>query len=245
MKIIDFIDILKINEKNEAEKATLLCFYHSKEGDELEFSLSRIASIMIDSGYNDPNTSRLKEQLIKGKNKAFIVKRNSCITLSFIPAVYQRIEQEIGYLWENDEEIESKGTLIDENKFCGKRNYLDKLIFQINHSYENNCYDAAAVLMRRLFELLLIMAYQNIGVDNEIKDPNGSGYKMLDGIVKNTIGNSKLKLSRIKMDFDSFRLVGNNSAHGIFYIAGKKDIDDIKIKYRVMLEELYNKAGLI
>ena len=88
MKIIDFIDILKINEKNEAEKATLLCFYHSKEGDELEFSLSRIASIMIDSGYNAPNTSRLKEQLIKGKNKAFIVKRNSCITLSFIPAVY-------------------------------------------------------------------------------------------------------------------------------------------------------------
>lgn len=245
MKIIDFIDILKINEKNEAEKATLLCFYHSKEGDELEFSLSRIASIMIDSGYNAPNTSRLKEQLIKGKNKAFIVKRNSCITLSFIPAVYQRIEQEIGYLWENDEEIESEGTLIDENKFCGKRNYLDKLIFQINHSYENNCYDAAAVLMRRLFELLLIMSYQNIGVDNEIKDPNGSGYKMLDGIVKNAIGNSKLKLSRIKMDFDSFRLVGNNSAHGIFYIAGKKDIDDIKIKYRVMLEELYNKAGLI
>lgn len=245
MKIIDFIDILKINEKNEAEKATLLCFYHSKEGDELEFSLSRIASIMIDSGYNAPNTSRLKEQLIKGKNKAFFVKRNSCITLSFIPAVYQRIEQEIGYLWENDEEIESEGTLIDENKFCGKRNYLDKLIFQINHSYENNCYDAAAVLMRRLFELLLIMSYQNIGVDNEIKDPNGSGYKMLDGIVKNAIGNSKLKLSRIKMDFDSFRLVGNNSAHGIFYIAGKKDIDDIKIKYRVMLEELYNKAGLI
>ena len=183
--------------------------------------------------------------MIKGKNKAFIVKKNSCITLSFIPAVYQRIEQEIGYLWENDEEIESEGTLIDENKFCGKRNYLDKLIFQINHSYENNCYDAAAVLMRRLFELLLIMAYQNIGIDNEIKDPNGSGYKMLDGIVKNAIGNSKLKLSRIKMDFDSFRLVGNNSAHGIFYTAGKKDIDDIKIRYRVMLEELYNKAGLI
>ena len=245
MKIIDFIDILKINEKNEAEKATLLCFYHSKEGDELEFSLSRIASIMIDSGYNAPNTSRLKEQLIKGKNKAFIVKKKSCITLSFIPTVYQRIEQEIGYLWENDEEIESEGTLIDENKFCGKRNYLDKLIFQINHSYENNCYDAAAVLMRRLFELLLIMAYQNIGIDNEIKDPNGSGYKMLDGIVKNAIGNSKLKLSRIKMDFDSFRLVGNNSAHGIFYTAGKKDIDDIIIRYRVMLEELYNKAGLM
>ena len=69
MKIIDFIDILKINEKSEAEKATLLCFYHSKENDEWEFTLSRIASIMIDSGYNAPNTSRLKEQLVKGKGR--------------------------------------------------------------------------------------------------------------------------------------------------------------------------------
>ena len=245
MKIIDFIDILKIGEKSEVEKATLLCFYHSKEDGEVEFTLSRIASIMIDSGYNAPNTSRLKEQLIKGKNKAFIAKKNSYITLSFIPAVYQRMEQEIGCLWENHEIIKSEGTLIDEKKFCGKRNFLDKLIHQINHSYENNCFDAAAVLMRRLFELLLIMSYQNMGIDHEIKDPNGNGYKMLDGIVKNAVGNSTLKLSRIKMEFDSFRLVGNNSAHGIFYIAGKKDIDDIKIKYRVMLEELYNKAGLM
>ena len=31
MKIIDYIDILKIGEKSEVEKATLLCFYHSKE----------------------------------------------------------------------------------------------------------------------------------------------------------------------------------------------------------------------
>ena len=213
MKIIDYIDILKIDEKSEVEKATLLCFYHSKEDGEVEFTLSRIASIMIDSGYNAPNTSRLKEQL--------------------------------GCLWENHEIIKSEGTLIDEKKFCGKRNFLDKLIHQINHSYENNCFDAAAVLMRRLFELLLIMSYQNMGIDHEIKDPNGNGYKMLDGIVKNAIGNSTLRLSRIKMEFDSFRLVGNNSAHGIFYIAGKKDIDDIKIKYRVMLEELYNKAGLM
>ena len=74
-----------------------------------KFTLSRIASITIDSGYNDPNTSRLKEQLIKGKNKAFIAKKNSCITLSFIPAVYQRMEQEIGCLWENHEIIKSEG----------------------------------------------------------------------------------------------------------------------------------------
>ena len=134
--------------------------------------------------------------------------------------------------------------LIDEQKFAGKRKYLDQLIYQINHSYANNCYDAVAVLMRRLFEILLVLTYQNYGIDDQIKDSTGKGYIMLDGIVKNAKNNQVLKISRIKNDFDTFRLVGNFSAHNITYTAGKKDIDDIKINYRVMLEELYDKAGL-
>jgi len=99
--------------------------------------------------------------------------------------------------------------------------------------------------MRRLFEVLLVLSYQNFGIDNEIKDAAGRGYIMLDGIVKKAKDSTVLKLSRIKNEFDTFRMVGNFSAHNITYTAGKKDIDDIKLNYRVMLEELYNKAGLI
>ena len=66
-----------------------------------------------------------------------------------------------------------------------------------------------------------------------------------ESIVGNAKNNQTLKLSRIKNEFDSFRMIGNFSAHNITYTAGKKDIDDIKLNYRVMLEELYNKAGLI
>lgn len=121
---------------------------------------------------------------------------------------------------------------------------VDQLIYQINHSYANNCYDAAAVLMRRLFEVLLVLSYQNNGIDDQIKDSTGKGYIMLDGIVKNAKNNQILKISRIKSEFDTFRMVGNFSAHNITYTAGKKDIDDIKLNYRVMLEELYSKAGL-
>ena len=98
--------------------------------------------------------------------------------------------------------------------------------------------------MRRLFEVLLVLSYQNYGIDDQIKDSTGKGYIMLDGIAKNAKNNQTLKISRIKNEFDTFRLVGNFSAHNITYTAGKKDIDDIKINYRVMLEELYNKAGL-
>ena len=148
-------------------------------------------------------------------------------------------------MWQDDITIESKSEIIDEQKFVGKRKYLDQLIRQINHSYANNCYDAAAVLMRRLFEVLLVLSYQNLGIDDEIKDTSGNGYLMLEGIVNNAKNNQILKLSRIKKEFDTFRMVGNFSAHNITYTAGKKDIDDIKLNYRVMLEELYSKAGLM
>jgi hypothetical protein len=67
---------------------------------------------------------------------------------------------------------------------------------------------------------------------------------MLNAIIKNAKGNSKLKFLRIKNEFDTFRRVGNFSEHNITYTARKKDIDDFMLNYRVMLEELYNKAGL-
>jgi hypothetical protein len=68
---------------------------------------------------------------------------------------------------------------------------------------------------------------------------------MLEGIVKNAKTNSVLNFSsRVKKNFDTFREVGNNSAHSITYTASKKDIDDIKIAYRVMMDELYDKAGI-
>ena len=165
--------------------------------------------------------------------------------MEFIPVIYQRLEQEYGILWTDVTTVVSDSELIDENKFCGKRHYLDRLIYQINNSYANNCYDATAVLMRRLFEILLILTYQNLKIDDEIKDSQGKGYVMLDAIVKNAKSNSIIRLSRIKNEFDTFRMIGNFSAHNITYTACKKDIDDIKLNYRVMLEELYNKASLI
>lgn len=69
---------------------------------------------------------------------------------------------------------------------------------------------------------------------------------MLEGIVKNAIQNKTLGIpSRISRNFDSFREVGNNSAHSITYTAGKLDIDKIQMNYRVMMEDLYNRAGII
>ncbi len=245
MKIIDFINKIELINKSETEKAKLLCFYYYKESGEQQFSMAKISELMLQCGFNSPNTSRLKNNLVKGKSKSFLKSKTNPSMLEFIPAIFQSLEKELGNLWVDTNTIESDSELIDESKFCNNRNFINRLIIQINHSYANNCYDAAAVLMRRLFEVLLVLSYQNLGIDDEIKTASGNGYIMLEGIVNNAKNNQTLKLSRIKNEFDTFRMIGNFSAHSITYTAGKKDIDDIKLNYRVMLEELYNKAGLI
>lgn len=245
MQLLDFIEISKLNNRTEVERAKLLCFYHYKENAEENFTMALVSELMIKSGFNAPNASRLRDKLTKGKEKVFLPIKGLKNEYCFIPAVLQNLEKEYTGTWNDTETIESASEIIDETKFCGKRKYLDKLITQINHSYSHNCYDACAVLMRRLFEVLLVLSYQKLGIDDEIKDGTGTGYVMLDSIVKNAHNNTKLGLSRIKKEFDTFRKVGNFSAHNITYTAGKKDIDDIKLSFRVMLEELYNKAGLM
>ena len=245
MQILDFMALVDLNSKTEADRAKLLCFYHSKETGDMQFSMADISSLMVQCGYCAPNTSRLKEKLIKGKDKAMLISNGSTSVVKFIPAVLQSLEKEIGKAWQDTETIISNSELIEEVKFCGKKPFIDRLIKQINFTYGNNCYDACAVLMRRLFEILLVLSYQNLGIEADITNSQGYHF-MLEGIVKNAVQNKKLNVpSRIAKNFDSFREVGNNSAHSITYTAGKKDIDDIKVNYRVMMEDLFNRAGIM
>ncbi len=245
MEILECINAIDIAAMNEIDKTKILCFFHFKETGEKYFNMVLISNLFQKFGFNPPNTSRLKEKITKGKNKVLMISKENKGSLEFIPLILQKLEKEYGLLWNDTISIESNSEILDEMKFCGKRHYLDRLIKQINHTYKNNCYDACAILLRRLFEVVLVLAYQHMNIDDEIKDSSGKGYVMLEQIVTNAKVNSTLKLSRIKNEFDTFRKIGNFSAHNITYTAGKKDIDDIKLNYRVMLEELYSKAGLI
>jgi len=238
------MEAVDLAAKSEVERAKLLCFYHFKEDGVIAFTMSNIVTWMEECNFSKPNASRLKEHLTKGKGKAFLASKTTKNAIEFVPAVFQTMERECGDLWKDTVTIESHDELIEEAKFCGKRNFVDRLIQQINFTYGHNCYDACAVLMRRLFEVLLVLAYQNKGIESDITKPDGS-HKMLEGIVKDALQNKALGIpSRIAKNFEAFREVGNNSAHSITYTAGKLDIDNISRDYRVMMEDLYNRAGL-
>ena len=245
MQILEYIEKTNLSSMSETERAKMICYYHYKEDGVSAFSMMNIVTWIEECGFNKPNPSRLKTNLTRGKGKSFLLSKTDKNGIEFVPAVLQSIDRDLRSLWSDTITIQSNSELIEEAKFCGKRNFLDRLIQQINFTYGNNCYDACAVLMRRLFEVLLVLAYQNKGIEGDITNADGS-HKMLEGIVKNAMQNKVLGVPvRISKNFDEFREVGNNSAHSITYTAGKQDIDTISRDYRVMLEDLYNRAGLM
>ena len=52
----------------------------------------------------------------------------------------------------------------------GTRGYIEKIVHQINGSYVATCYDACAVMARRLLETLIIEAFEHHRIDHKIKD---------------------------------------------------------------------------
>ena len=125
-----------------------------------------------------------------------------------------------------------------------KRQYIENIAKQINASFENNIFDGCAVLMRRLLEILLILTYQNLGIDSQIKDGNGN-YHLLDKIISDAVQNPALSLSRTtKPHIEVFRQLGNFSAHRIEYNCRKQYIDEILLEYRAAIEQLLYKSGL-
>ena len=127
MKLLDFIELTNLNTCNEPERAKLLCYYHYKESNECRFTMSMISDLMRQCGHNAPNVSRLKDKLIKGKDKIFLSLKGTKNEYEFIPAILQGLEKAYCSVWNDTETIESTSEIIDETKFCGKRNYLDRL----------------------------------------------------------------------------------------------------------------------
>lgn len=239
MDLDQFIVKTDLPKQNELTKVKLIAYYDCNIKEKNTFLLSEVTTTLRNIGHPISNISRLKNYLSKSKEFRKIIDGEYMLTA----VAREKLSADYSNLFFDEDTILSSSEILDEALFCGKRGFLDKLIKQVNHCYNNCCYDAAAVCMRRVFEITLILAYENLGIQNEIK--KDGEYVMLEKIVSNAINNPTLAISRLKKEYDSIREIGNYAAHRVLYNTRKKDIDDIKQTYRVCLEELYYKAGLL
>jgi len=128
--------------------------------------------------------------------------------------------------------------------YKGKGQNIESIADQINKSFYYGIYDGAAVLMRRLVEMLLILSFKEIGQGDRIKGSDGN-YLQLSQIVNEAIQNKDLDLSRnSKAYLGLFKEKGDLSAHNPFHITLQKDLELLQLKFRHLMQELLYKARI-
>lgn len=236
--------LLKVDffSKSEFERVKFLTYYHQSIDNQYEFTVDDICKTFFELGLPSPNKSRLKKRITTSK---IFVKGSKANHFRMHANEYIKLKKDLAIpTLEDDEEIETINTVLHISLYTNTRGYIERLAKQINASYENNLFDGCAVLMRRLLEILLIHTYENFNIESQIKNDFGD-YNMLSDIVNNAKTNTAISLSRSsKKCLESFRELGNFSAHKIFYNARKNDIDTVLLNYRATIEELLYKSSL-
>jgi hypothetical protein len=125
------------------------------------------------------------------------------------------------------------------------RGYLATIANEMNGCFREGWYDACAVMMRRLVEIVLIEAFEHQRIANKIINASGD-YVQLSELIDRTLAEPKLKLSRNgKKELPKLRNLGHRSAHGRHFTAQAADIQKVEDGLRVVVEEFLHLAGLI
>lgn len=241
MTFEEFKSSVELLSRSELEKVLLLAyFFHKTEGSS-EFSTADVCNWFDSLHVPRPNTSRLSQKL---KSSSLFVSGTKKGLFKIHGTELDRLQAEYPGLRSGSTEVVSTDTILPREIYDGTRGFIESLAKQLNASYEYNIYDGCAVLMRRLLEVLLILSYEHRKIEAVIQNANGE-YVSLSKIINDAKTNKTLKLSKDSRGvIDSFRTLGNLSAHKIYYNCRRADLERIAVHYRVTIEELLYVCGI-
>jgi hypothetical protein len=106
----------------------------------------------------------------------------------------------------------SNEPVLPHSLFKNTRGYIEKIAYQINRTYDQTCYDACAVMIRRLVEVLIIESFEYHKILAKIQNPSGDFFYLQDLIAAAT-AESTWSLGRntrngLKKTQDHWRSVG-------------------------------------
>ena len=126
----------------------------------------------------------------------------------------------------------------------GTRAYIEKVVDQINGSYEGGYFDACLVMCRRLIETLIIECFEQHKISSTIKNTSGD-YLYLSDLIPLTLRETTWTLGRnARTVLPRLKDLGDKSAHGRRFNAHRSDIDKVIDDIRVVVQELIHIADL-
>lgn len=124
------------------------------------------------------------------------------------------------------------------------RGYIEKVVNQVNGTYEHGWYDACAVMIRRLVETLIIEACEHRNQSDLIQGSDGN-YFMLKDLIAVVESRTEWGLGReSKKALSKLKTIGDLSAHSRRHNTHRGDIESVMTGIRTLVQELVYLAGL-
>ncbi len=118
------------------------------------------------------------------------------------------------------------------------RGPLRKILAEVNTTFDVGCYNACAILIRRIIETLLIDAFEHSGIVDEIKTPEGE-FQQLGVIVARATNNKALGLGRnARNAIPQLKFFGDLGAHNRNALVRESDLQRLHNDTRIAIEEL-------
>ncbi len=243
-ELISFLKAIDEINLSATDRAAAILWYVGREDITQGMSAAQICKVFLDLGHPKQNISRINANLSANK-KMF----------SRVPGkkddwrLHPRGRKELDISYESTlglpKQPKATDSVLPKALFLGTRGYIEKVVLQINASYDSGLYDCCAVMCRRLVETLIIEIYESKTRTIDIKGSDGHFYMLAD-LLKIFEADSTFTVSRnAKKGLQDFKKLGDLSAHNRRFNARKVDIDQVQGGLRIACEELLHIAKLI
>jgi hypothetical protein len=201
-------------------------------------SARTICQALEHAGTRPINQTRLRSAM--ADDRRFV--RDRAGTFRISPKERARLDEQFKEL-KRAEPAPDSGTVLPTEIFSNARKYVQAVVRQINLSYDYGLYDCCAVMCRRLFETLIIEAFEKQGALDELKRPDGE-LDQLSGLIRALENTKSFSTGRqTKQAAKKLKDIGDWSAHNRRHVAVNKDIEDVKSHLRVACGDLLHLAG--
>jgi hypothetical protein len=206
-----FCEIVKNSNGTNAERALAVLWYFDLEQPGVAKTAGQLTKMLGDHHIGTPNQTALAEAIRKTKLANEL--KNG---FSLKPGSRQIIRDRLPDLDGVQPSIDHVSGYLPEPIWKNTRGYIEEVCRELNGSFQQAYYNAAAVMLRRLLETLIIEAYEHLNREVEVKDGSGN-YLMLSDLAERVCGENGhrgLNLGRdSKKVLKEARSLGNWSAH--------------------------------
>lgn len=226
-------------ELTHGERAVALLWYYRESQTYDDRSPAELASDLHDENFPRPNVTYLRDALRKSK---FTVASSRKGAFQLDVRHVQELAEKYGELI-GAKNVHVEGRFLEPTLVAGTRGYLERLVRQINGTFELGFYDGAAVLCRRLMESLLIEVYIHQGRAPEIRD--GGAFLQLERLINFTKNDPGVVLGRNSpKTMTQVKGLGDTAAHDRTYITQEQDLMDVRAGFRRLVQELLSLSGI-